>query len=367
MFRVQNITIRFDWILLLSVLALASVGLIIMYGIGISRPDSTLFIFRKQLLAIGIGLACLVVLAFIDARHVRGLALPIYVFGAVMLTGVLAVGRFIRGTRGWYTFGSLSFQPVEVAKVCLVIFLASYLVRFVHSRLPLHVIAGSFFATLLYSLLVFLQPDFGSALVLFAIWGGMILFAGLPMRAFAVIAGITAVVAACTWMFLLQPYQKQRFIAFFEPSADALGAGYNVKQAGIAIGSGGWFGKGIGEGSQSRLRFLPEATTDFTFAVIGEELGFIGIAFIMIMYGLLAWRFMAISGMSEDDFASLVLFGAGTVFLIHILVNAGMNLGIMPVTGIPLPFISGASSFMLASFLFIGLAESFAVHRRAAG
>jgi len=365
--RLQNSLVRFDWVLLLSVLALASVSLVVMYGISISRVDSTLFEFRKQLLALGIGLACMIAIALFDARHLRGLALISYSFGGLLLLGVLFFGHVNRGTRGWYELGSLSLQPVEIAKVCLVIFLASYLVSFVHASLPLHAVFGSFFATALYALLVFLQPDFGSALVLFAIWGGMVMFAGIPWRTLISIIGIAAVVATCTWIFLLQPYQKQRFIAFFEPSADALGAGYNVRQAGIAIGSGGWFGKGIGEGSQSRLRFLPEASTDFTFAVIGEELGFIGILFMMMLYGLLAWRFSAVSKASEDDFASLVLFGAGLVFLIHITVNAGMNLGIMPVTGIPLPFISGASSFMVASFLFIGLAESFAVHRRAAG
>lgn len=362
--RLQQTIIRFDWILLLVVLALCSIGLIVMYGIGISLPTPNLFAFQKQSVAIGIGLMAIIGLVLVDYRQIRSLTLPIYAFGALLLMGVLPFGETVRGTRGWYVIGGLSFQPVEVAKICLVIFLAAYLVRFIHGRLPWHAIAGSFVAALGYAGLVLLQPDFGSAMVVMAVWAAMILFVGIPFRYIAVAAATLVIISGLVWNFGLEDYQKNRFIAFANPAADIKGAGYNVRQAAIAIGSGGIFGKGIGEGSQSRLRFLPEASTDFTFAVIGEELGFLGIAFIFFMYGLLFHRLYIIARDAEDDFAAMMLFGIGVILLIHIIINAGMNMGVMPVTGVPLPFISGASSFLVSILIAVGIIESIAVHRR---
>lgn len=365
--RIQHTIIRFDWMLLLTALALTSIGLIVVYGIGVSRSDANLFVFQKQLTALGIGMAVIVACLFFDYRQLRGLALPLYGFGLLLLAGVLPFGSMFRGTRGWYSIGSLSFQPVEVAKVFLVLFLASYLVRYAHGRLPWHAIAASFFATGGYVGMVMLQPDFGSAMVMLAIWGCMILFVGLPWKTVLVLGLSALVLAGLTWFLVLNDLQRARFITFIDRSADARGAGYNVEQAGIAIGSGGLFGKGIGEGSQSRLRFLPEAATDFTFAVIGEELGFAGIAFMLAMFGLFFYRFLMIAKQSEDDFAALILFGIGTMLLIHIVINAGMNLGIMPVTGIPLPFVSAASSFLVSVYLAVGIIESIAVRRKGSG
>lgn len=364
--RFQHIVIRFDWVLLLAVLALTAVGLVVVYGIGMSRPEVGLFVFQKQIVALVIGGVCATALALFDYRQLRGLALPIYGFGALLLGGVLFFGTTVRGMRGWYVIGGLSLQPVEIAKVCLVIFLAAYLVRFAR-RLPWHAIAGSFLATAGYAGLILAQPDFGSAMVMFALWFCAILFIGLPWKVIAGFVGIGAMIASCSWLFLFEPYQKERFMAFIDPSRDPMRAGYNVTQARIAIGSGGLFGTGVGEGSQSRLRFLPEASTDFTFAVIGEELGFIGVAFILGLYALFFTRCFLLAKHSGDPFAIILLFGIGTIFLIHIVINAGMNLGIMPVTGIPLPFISAAASFMIAVFLCVGIIESIAIHRRASG
>jgi rod shape determining protein RodA len=321
-------------------------------------------LFQKQFVGAGIGLSIILLFVFLDYRQLRGLALPIYAFGAALLVGVLIFGSTIRGTRGWYVVGGLSFQPVELAKICLVLFLAAYLVRYVHQSIPWHALMGSFLATAGYVTFIMLQPDFGSAVVMFAIWGMMVLFVGLSFRSFSILALLLIFAGVLMWTFLLQPYQQERFIAFINPALDERGAGYNVTQARIAIGSGGLFGKGIGEGSQSRLRFLPEAATDFTFAVIGEELGFMGIMFILGLFGLLFQRLFSIAKNAEDDFATLALFGIGAVFLTHITINAGMNLGLMPVTGIPLPFLSAASSFLITIFVAIGVAQSISVHRR---
>ena len=213
-------------------------------------------------------------------------------------------------------------------------------------------------------MLVLFQPDFGSAMVLFVIWGILALFAGVPRHAWLIIPFAFLLVGGLTWSFALEPYQKARIESFLNPELDPRGSGYNAIQARIAIGSGGLFGKGIGEGSQARLRFLPAAATDFIFAVIGEELGFVGVVFILSLFGLIMFRFIRLGYESEDEFASLLLIGLGSIFLVHMSVNAGMNLGIMPITGIPMPFLSAAASYLLVSFLAVGLAESVAVRRR---
>lgn len=365
--RLHHAIARFDWVLLLTALTLTSVGLVVMYGIGISRPDVDLFTFQKQIVALGIGLAIVAGFVLLDYRQMRGLALIVYAFGLLSLGGVLVFGQTVRGTRGWYVVGGLSFQPVELAKICLILFLASYLVRYVHEKIPWHAIMGSLVATLGYTFLVLVQPDFGSAMVMLILWTFTILFVGLPWRSLLILFLVGSVSCVLVWSFGLQDYQKNRFMAFINPSLDERGAGYNVAQARIAIGSGGLFGKGIGEGTQSRLRFLPEAATDFSFAVIGEELGFLGITFVLGLFGLLFHRLFRIIRHAEDDFATIALFGIGTVFLVHVLVNAGMNLGLMPVTGIPLPFLSAGPSFLVVAFVAIGIAESVAVHRRANG
>jgi rod shape determining protein RodA len=366
--RLSHAIARFDWILLLSALALTSVGLVVMYGIGISRPDAGIFLFEKQAVAGAIGLVGVIAFVFfLDYRQLRGLGIPVYVAGALLLIAVLVFGHTIRGTRGWFEFGGLSFQPVEVAKICLVVALSSYLVRFTHGKLPWTALAGSAIAAFGYAGLVLAQPDFGSAAVIIIVWAVLVAFVGIPWRALATLALLGLVGGFVLWTFLFQPYQKDRFLAFFDPSRDTRGAAYNVTQARIAIGSGGFFGKGIGEGSQSRLRFLPEAATDFTFAVVGEELGFVGIAFVLGCFAVLFRRFAVIARNAEDDFAVLIAVGLGALLLIHVIVNAGMNLGVMPVTGIPIPFLSGASSFVIATYLGIALIESIAVHRRANG
>lgn len=365
--RFSATLLRFDWILFLTALALVSVGLVVMYGIGISRPDADLFLFQKHLVAGAIGAAIMLGFGLFDYRQFRGLAIPVYALGAVLLVLVLLFGETIRGTRGWFVLGGLSFQPVEIAKVCLIVFLGAYLSRFTHRKLPWHVIAGSLFATLAYVALVMLQPDFGSAMVMVALWGALILFVGVGWRPLLVLLAGGLAMGVILWTLLLAPFQRDRLVAFLNPTVDARGAGYNVTQAQIAIGSGGWFGKGIGEGSQARLRFLPEAATDFTFAVVGEELGFVGILFVLGLFGLLLYRLTVGAREAEDDFATVLAAGLIVFFLIHIVVNAGMNLGLMPVTGIPLPFLSAASSFLIAVALALGIAESIAVRRRSAG
>lgn len=355
---------RVDWTLCTATITLTSVGLVAIYGIGISQNPTDLFLFHKQFATFIIGILLAAGFIFLDYRYLRSYGFLLYIAGAILLLLVLFFGVTVNNTQGWFRIGVLSFQPVEIAKITLTIYLAALFSRRSHKRLTWKVFAISFFATSAYAVLVLFQPDFGSAMVLFVIWGVLSLFAGLPRHAWLIIPIAIIALGGLTWSYALQPYQKARIESFLNPELDPRGSGYNAIQARIAIGSGGLLGKGIGEGSQARLRFLPAAATDFIFAVVGEELGFFGIVFILSLFGLMMYRFIRIGYESEDEFAGLLLIGLGSIFLVHLSVNAGMNLGIMPITGIPMPFLSAAASYLLVSFMAIGLAESIAVRRR---
>lgn len=355
---------RLDWTLLAAAFTLAAVGLVAIYGIGVSQEPADLFLFHKQFVTFTIGVITIAILIFLDYRHLRSYGLMLYILGLALLTGVLFFGVRINATQGWFRLGALSFQPVEIAKVTLAVYLAAFFVRRGRGQLSWTTFGISFAATAVYAGLVLLQPDFGSAMVIFLIWGIMALFAGLPRHAWIILPLIFITSAGLVWNVALKDYQRDRIESFLDPERDPRGAGYNAIQARIAIGSGGWFGKGIGEGSQARLRFLPAAATDFIFAVVGEELGFAGIIFVFFLIGLILVRLVRLGYESEDDFAALMLIGVGAVFLVHVMVNAGMNLGLMPITGIPMPFLSAAASYMLVVFVCVGLAESVAVRRR---
>ena len=355
---------RFDWSLLLAAVSLTAIGLLAIFGVGISQDVAGLVHFNKQLLAVAIGLLLVFIFTLIDYRQLRSLALPIYGSGFLLLVLVLVIGHSNRNGGKWFEFGSLSFQPVEFAKITLVIFLAAYLARHAQKRLTWTAFFGSLVALMGYVIPVLLQPDFGSATVLIATWGVLVLFCGLPRHAWWIILLVMMTAAPLVWNVGLKPYQRQRITSFYDPTADLRGAAYNVNQAKIAIGSGGLLGKGVGEGSQARLRFLPEAATDFIFAVIGEELGFVGIFLLLSLFAFMLYRLNRIAIESQDPFAGICLVGFSTIITFHLLINAGMNLGLMPVTGIPLPFASAAASSLLMLFIAIGIAEAVAVQSR---
>jgi rod shape determining protein RodA len=355
---------RFDWTLLTAALTLTTIGLIAVYGIGISQEEAGLFTFNKQFIAMILGVSSVLGLVWLDYRHLRSFGLLTYLAGAFLLLAVLLFGHTINGTQGWFRIGGLSFQPVEVAKLTLTIYLAALYVRYEHGQSSWRTFLMSAFATGGYLVLVMLQPDFGSAMVMLGTWLLMSLFAGWPRRAWIILPLLALLFGGLAWSFVLKPYQKDRVANFLNPNTDLRGSGYNAAQARIAIGSGGLFGKGIGEGSQARLRFLPEASTDFMFAVIGEELGFAGVTLVLCLFLLIIFRFLRLAYEAEDDFAALMLVGLASIFLIHVLENAGMNLGVMPITGIPMPFVSAAASSLVVAFVSLGFAESVAVRRK---
>ncbi len=357
---------RLDWVLLFAVLVLAVVGFAMIWSVALSRDPSDLGLVKKQAFAFAIGLLIVFFLATANYRLLHNYALVIGIAAVLLLIGVLIFGRTIRGTTGWFGIAGWNFQPVEFAKFALIVFLAKFLADYPRDSFSMRtfiflcvVVGGSIG-------LVLLQPDLGSALVLIAVWFGLLLFARIRKR-YLLIAAIGALVIATFAWFILAPYQKDRILTFLDPSRDPLGRGYNVTQALIAVGAGELFGRGLGFGSQSQLRFLPESQTDFIFAVIAEELGFAGVLVVLAGFAVLFHRTIAIARSAHDDFTVFLVLGVLIVFGAQFIVNVGMNLGLLPVTGIGLPFLSYGGSSLIVSMLLLGILESVAVHRPLGG
>ena len=288
-----------------------------------------------------------------------------YVIAVVLLLITVIWGRTIRGTASWITIGSpesgIRFQPAELAKVSLIILYAQYFARRHVSVASLRTIALSFLYFVLPAFIILKQPDLGSASILFGIWFGFLLVSGLPLRRIIASIVIFGVIALIAWQFLLKPYQKNRIIGFISPSYDPLGINYNVTQSKIAIGSAGWWGKGYGQGTQSHLGFLPEAHTDFIFAAFTEEWGFIGALFLIGVLGFVILRIIKIGILCEDNFGRFVSLGTALMILIQSFLNLGFNLGILPVVGIPLPFLSYGGSHLLTTGLLVGIIQNIAI------
>ena len=342
-------------------LLLLGVGLLALYSL--SAAGGVNYFFKQSIFA-ALGLSALAVVAFWDYRHIEKYSTALYFMTLLILVGVLLLGTTVRGTAGWISFGIFQVQPVEIAKVTLIIFLASFISK-KKSELGewTRVIASLVLASALI-FLVLRQPDLGSSLVLAAIWGGMILASGLRAKHLIVLFLLSAVLVSGSW-FVLEPYQKDRINTFILPELDPKGSGYNVLQAIVAVGSGGMTGKGVGHGSQSQLNFLPEKHTDFIFAVITEELGLIGAFFVIALYGVLLYRIKRIGDTASDNFGYLVAVGILVMFFAQMTINIGMNVGLLPVTGLPAPLLSYGGSSLLSVMVSLGLLLS--VYQRKKG
>ncbi len=354
----------FDWLLALSVFALMVLGLSAQYGITLGAESAALSIFSKQLIALAIGLIIAIALMLWNYRLLQSYAGTLFAFGGVLLFSVLLFGVNRRGTTGWFDLGLVDVQPVEIAKIVLVIALAALLARRRQRLIRLKEVLITGVPVAIYVLLVMLQPDFGSAALMVGVWLVLILMAGLDRKVLLVMIGLGLVAAALSWTVVFQDFQKERILTFIQPERDPLGIGYNVTQARIAIGSGRVWGRGLGFGSQSQLQFLPEAQTDFIFAAIAEELGFVGVALVVGSFVLFFWRLRAMLLRSRDDFTMFLLLGLGALLGIQVIVNIGMNLGMLPVTGLPLPYVSYGGSSLIASFMVFGIMESVAIRSR---
>lgn len=354
-----NKVLKVDWVLLFATAILLGIGLAVLYSISMATSNETgLSIFWRQLIFALIGLVAMLFFALTNYQNLKYKSTSVYFATLLILLVVLIFGRNIRGTSGWIGIGSFHIQPVEIAKLSMIIFLSSFISQ---KKMELgengRLIASIILCGIMI-LLVIKQPDFGSAMVLISIWAGLTLVSGVSAKKIIIMVISTLVIAVIAW-FNLQPYQKDRVMSFARPgSVDLKGAGYNVNQSMIAVGSGGIAGKGIGHGSQSQLNFLPEKHTDFIFASIAEELGLLGSLFVVGLFAIMFYRIRMIAINAPDNFGFLIAIGIMLMFFVQVWENIGMNIGIMPVTGIPLPLLSYGGSSLIVTMASIGILSS---------
>jgi rod shape determining protein RodA len=339
-------------------------GLLEIYSIALSQDSLNLLNFKKQVVFIVLGLLSFFILSLVDYHTWRSFSHYFYLGGVLLLVGVLIFGTTIRGTRGWFYIAGLSLQPVEFVKVILIVFLARYFSSFSVKISPVKHLLISGIGSLIFIALVLKQPDFGSAFVLFLVWGIMIAVAGFKKKYLFAIGLFLAAAVLAGWLFFFQDYQKQRILTFLNPSFDPLHQGYNITQAIIAVGSGGLTGRGVGFGSQSQLKFLPEAQNDFIFAVIAEELGFLGIFLVLAFFSIFFYRLLYNLKKVNDDFGAYFIVGCLALIFIEMFINIGMNIGILPVIGISLPFLSYGGSAMFGTLFLAGIAHNVIIRSR---
>lgn len=343
---------RIDYYLLIPLLLLSSFSLMVIYS-----TDKEL---AKQQLAFDlVGVLFLLGFSFFNYTLLKKISLPILAFLILILLAVLMFGPEVRGAHRWLDLGFVRLQPSEFAKVAIIVVLASYLSRVGGVKLRFKNIVVSAFLVIIPTLLIFLQPDLGTSITFIAVWGGLLFTSGLSIGVASVFISIGLISLPFIWP-LLQSYQQNRILIFLNPNVDPLGDGYNVLQSVIAVGSGQLFGRGFGRGTQSHLRFLPEQHTDFIFATLAEEWGLIGVVILLTLLFLLILRIIVIANKSSNLFGLLLCMGVAYLFMTQLLINVGMNLGVMPVTGLPLPFISYGGSSVLAYMIALGLVHSVA-------
>jgi rod shape determining protein RodA len=344
-----------------ATLAVAGLGTLMVY----SATRSTLGtqFLAKQAVFVLVGAIALVVATVLDYRRVRDIAPAIYVVCLLLLVGVISpLGKEVNGSKSWFDLGPFQLQPAEFTKLAVIVLLAAVL-----ERARSHVGGGAVLTSLLLAGvplgLIVLQPDVGSALVFMAIVSALLLVAGTSPRILVALALVATVgVIAVFQLDLIEDYQKDRLTNFASPGGDTSGSGYNVEQSKTAIGAGGLTGAGLFKGTQTKLRYVPYQQSDFIFTVVGEELGFIGCATLLILYAIIAWRIWHAAQVAKDLLGTLICVGVLAMLLFQVFENVGMTMGIMPITGIPLPFMSYGGSSTLMMFAAIGLVLN--VHTR---
>lgn len=350
-----------EWPLLLIPVALTVLGILTMHTFG--DGDS---LAPRQLIWLGAGVVAFLVCATFDMRFIRRTPIILigYAISIALLVLLLFATHAVQGAKSWFDLGFFSLQPADPIKIIFIALMAKYFSRR-HMEIGdfRHIIvSGGYAAGLI--LLILVEPDLGTAVIFSIVWFGMVLVSGISKKHLAIIVTVAAVAAAGLWVFALRDYQRDRIVSFLNPAADIHGTGYNAYQATVAVGSGEITGKGIGYGTQSKLRFLPEYETDFIFASYAEEWGFIGVSLVLVLYGLLLARLLAIARRSETNFDALFTIGVALLFLAHIFIHAGINLGLLPVTGTTIPFMSYGGSHLIVEFAALGIVASLARNAR---
>ncbi len=351
---------KIDVPLVIGVIALLAFGFSAIFSIELSRGSAYVFL-QKQAIALVIGIIVSSLIINANYYTVRYSARSLYIVGVILLFLVLIIGRELNGTTGWFVVGGFAFQPIEFMKVALIVILARYCSSKAKRRFSWRDLGMTGLYVAIPVTLLMFQPDLGGAALLVGAWALFVLFAGIRPSQIAVLVGSVVLVAGIGWFGVFHDYQKNRILTFLDPSRDPLNTGYNVIQAQIAVGSGGLWGRGLGEGSQSQLRFLPQSQTDFVFAVIAEELGFVGTCLLLLAFLVVFWRILVIARRAHDSFGAYLCIGTFSMLLLGVVVHVGANLSLMPVTGVALPFVSYGGSSLLLSFVFFGIVQSVAV------
>ncbi|OGS46660.1 MAG: rod shape-determining protein RodA [Elusimicrobia bacterium RIFOXYD2_FULL_34_15] len=419
---------KFDWIIFIDVILITLIGLLFIYSAQL-RTGNPMFFVIKQATALGIGIAAMLLVISIRYELYSEYTDYFFIFGLILLVAVLFLGTRIRGSKSWFDFGKFAFQPSEIVKIILVLYIAKYIEKNYHNMKKISRLLTPFFATVLYVALILAEPDFSSATVFIPIFLGMIYIGGVAKKTFnfAIIFFIVAVglpfmeislainfagtffvknfkfiyavsillISISIWFFAkfmhikidktqykifflvillglvsaitisgnLKEYQRKRIIVFLDPSLDPLGSGYNILQSRIAIGSGKITGRGLFQGTQTQLGFIPDQHTDYIFAVISEEGGVLVSILVVCMYVILIWRGILIARNAADKFGSLTAVGIVIMFSFYIILNLGMLTGIMPVAGVPLPFLSYGGSSLIVNFIAVGILINIHIRR----
>lgn len=344
-----------DWLLVLALVPILGAGLLTMNSF--SGHSS---IFTHQAVWIAVSFTLFFFLSWMDTSFLKrtSVLISLFIFGCLVLVALFFVGHVAKGAQSWFRLGLFSIQPSDPIKIILILVLAKYFSRrHIEIKNLRHILVSGAYAFIVFTLII-IQPDFGSAIIIFFIWLGMVLVSGISRRHIFAVAGICLVTFGLLWSYGLKDYQKQRVKTFLNPLADVRGAGYNAYQSTIAVGSGQILGKGIGYGTQSKLNFLPEYQTDFIFAAFAEEWGFVGALILFALYVVVMWRVLAVAYNSNSNFVMLYAIGICVLFMTNFIINIGMNIGLLPVTGVTVPFMSYGGSHLVTELSALGVLMS---------
>jgi len=340
---------------------LVAIGLVMAYSNSAEQGRSILeggTTFVRGLMWTGIALIVYIVATSFDYKWLKTFSWPLYALQLGLLVTTLAIGHGVGGSARWVSIGPFDFQFSELAKILMIVVLANYLGARQGRLGSLSSIVGACILVVPPWILVMIQPDLGTSLVLLAILGGMLFMSGASLRWLGVLVGGALASFPLIWTYILRDYQKQRIVGFLDPASDIQGAGYQLFQSQIAVGSGGWFGKGLTNGTQNQLNFLPVQESDFVAAIYLEELGFLGAMLLLVLFGALLWRILVSGWRSRDPFGMMFASGLASMILFQLVVNLGMVIGIMPITGIPLPFISHGGASLISLAVGLGILQS---------
>jgi rod shape determining protein RodA len=340
---------------------LVAVGLVMAYTNSVENGSSPLeagTTFTRGLMWAGIAAITFILATGFDYRWLKTLSWPVYALQLGLLLLTLAIGDGIGGSARWINIGPLTFQFSELAKILMIIVLSQYLASRQARLDSLRAILGACVLVGPPLILVMLQPDLGTSLVFAAILAGMLWMSGASLRWLGALAAGVIAMVPIAWNYILLDYQKERLTSFLNPTPDITGSGYQLYQSQIAVGSGGWFGRGLTNGTQAQGDFLPVQTTDFVFSVLAEELGFVGGLVLFTLFALLLWRVLMAGWRSRDPFGTMFAAGVASMILFQLIVNVGMVMGIMPITGIPLPFVTHGGASLVSMAIGLGVLQS---------